>query len=69
MAILAGGIYLLYRWYDDSHIVERPPAPVATDKERADDLSPGEVTLPASTTVAVTGREFPVRSRCQHADT
>ena len=42
IAILAGGIYLLYRWYDDSHVVERTPVPVATDRVRADDLPPGE---------------------------
>ena len=27
VAILAGGIYLLYRWYDDSYVVERTPVP------------------------------------------
>jgi pimeloyl-ACP methyl ester carboxylesterase len=53
IAILAGGIYLLYRWYDDSHIVERTPVPVAADKVR-----PEEMRLPASTTVSVPGRRI-----------
>src|SRR3954452_18791014 len=56
IAILAGGVYLLYRWYDDSHVVERTPFPVATDGVRADDLPPGEERRPASATVTVPGR-------------
>jgi len=58
IAILAGGIYLLSRWYDDSHVVERTPVPVATDKVRADELAPGEVRRPASTTVTVPVRRI-----------
>jgi pimeloyl-ACP methyl ester carboxylesterase len=58
IAILAGGIYLLYRWYDDSHIVEQTPVPVTTDKMRADDLPPGEVRRPASTAVTGPGRRI-----------
>src|SRR4051812_15900038 len=56
IAILAGGIYLLYRWYDDSHVVERTPFPVASEGVRADDLPPGEERRPASATVTVSGR-------------
>src|SRR6476620_6163218 len=58
IAILAGGIYLLYRWYDDSHIVEQTPVPVVTDKVRTDDLPHDEVRRPASTTVTVPGRRI-----------
>ena len=34
IAILAGGIYLLKRWYDDSHVVEYVTRPVAVDDPR-----------------------------------
>ena len=69
IAILAGGIYLLYRWYDDSHVVEQTPVPVATDKVRADDLPPGEVRRPALHHRHRTGPpHLPVRSRLEHAD-
>src|SRR4051794_22519126 len=50
IAILGGGIYLLDRWYDDSHVVEQPPA--ATGKVRTEDVE----RRPASTIVTVPGR-------------
>src|SRR5690242_7056137 len=56
IAILAGGIYLLHRWYDDSQVVERTPAPVATGEVHAGDPPPGEVRRPASATETVPGR-------------
>ncbi len=54
LVILAGGIYLLYRWYDDSHVVERATVPV--EKVRAEDVPPGEEPRPASTSVVVVDR-------------
>ncbi|MGE3818905.1 MAG: alpha/beta fold hydrolase [Isosphaeraceae bacterium] len=56
IAILAGGIYLVSRWYDDSHVVERIAVPGAMDEAREDDHPPGERRHPASATVAVTSR-------------
>jgi pimeloyl-ACP methyl ester carboxylesterase len=43
VAILAGGMYLLYRWYNDSHVVER----VTT--MRAEDAPPDEERTPEVT--------------------
>jgi pimeloyl-ACP methyl ester carboxylesterase len=56
IAIVAGGIYLLYRWYDDSHVVEQAPVAVATDEVRAEDVAPGVERRPALTGVTVPGR-------------
>jgi pimeloyl-ACP methyl ester carboxylesterase len=42
VVILGGGIYLLYRWYDDSHVIERITAPVAADEAPAGDAEPGD---------------------------
>jgi pimeloyl-ACP methyl ester carboxylesterase len=39
VAILAGGIYLLYRWYDESHVVIQTPSP-ATKVETPGDGRP-----------------------------
>jgi hypothetical protein len=55
IAILAGGIYLLYRWYDDSHVVEQTRVAVSTDEVRAKDVAPGMERRPASTIVTVPG--------------
>jgi pimeloyl-ACP methyl ester carboxylesterase len=53
IAILAVGIYLLYRWYDDSHVVEQTPVAVSTDNARAEDVPPGGERRPSTTTVTV----------------
>lgn len=55
-AILAGGIYLLYRWYDDSHVVEQRPVEVVANRVQTEDVSPSEERRPASTTVTVPRR-------------
>ena len=52
IAILAGGIYLLSRWYHDSHVTEVIEEPVATapsDAIRRVDVRPAgtEITVPA----------------------
>ena len=52
VAILAGGGYLLYRWYDDSHVVERTPIAVTSDGTRAGDRPSDGDRRPASTTNA-----------------
>lgn len=54
IAIVAGGIYLLYRWYDDSHVVER--APVSAAAASVEDVRTDEDGRSASTTVVVPGR-------------
>src|SRR5689334_10572087 len=56
IVILAGGIYLLYRWYDDSRVVE--PTTVSGEKaeKRVDDGPPGEDHRPASNSGVVAGR-------------
>src|SRR4051812_49052632 len=56
IAILGGCGYLLHRWYEDSHVVERTPVTVATDEVRAEDVPPGVERRPASTVVTRTGR-------------
>jgi pimeloyl-ACP methyl ester carboxylesterase len=51
IAILAGGIYLLSRWYDDSHateVIEEPAATAPSDAVRRIDVRPvgTEITVP-----------------------
>ena len=51
IAILAGGIYLLSRWYDDSHateVIEEPVATAPSDAVRRVDVRPvgTEITVP-----------------------
>lgn len=41
IAILAGSVYLLDRWYDESHVVARAPVAVTTPAT-PDDVRPGE---------------------------
>lgn len=54
VAILAGGLYLLNRWYDDSHIIEHVPVTSTNPDARAEDVRPGEERRP--TTVSVVER-------------
>lgn len=56
IAILAGGIYLLSRWYENSHVIEQTSVPVATGAARNDDLPAGEMQRPTSGTTDVTRR-------------
>ena len=51
IAILAGGIYLIARWYDDSHVVQFVQKPVATSEVSSDEVRRHEV-RPAFITVA-----------------
>jgi pimeloyl-ACP methyl ester carboxylesterase len=54
IAIIAGGIYLLKRWYDDSHVIERAPiaaGPVADENE-----SDGKHSRPAPAEVVGSSR-------------
>ena len=51
IAILAGGIYLLSRWYDDSHateVIEEPVVTAPSDAVRRVDVRPvaTEITVP-----------------------
>ena len=47
IAILAGGIYLLTRWYDDAHVVESATAPAAVGAPREGPRS-GDVRRPGA---------------------
>src|SRR5690348_13941042 len=54
IAILAGGIYLLSQWYQESHRVEPAPASVTTARAPAGDIRTGEERrpVPVSTTLS-----------------
>ncbi len=54
IAILAGGIYLLVRWYDDSHVIEQ--IVVSAPSGEREGIRPREDQRPASTSVIVPGR-------------
>jgi pimeloyl-ACP methyl ester carboxylesterase len=56
IAILAGGIYLLSRWYDESHVVEYTLDPAATVNQPREEVGPDGVRRPRSADVAVPSR-------------
>jgi pimeloyl-ACP methyl ester carboxylesterase len=58
IVILAGGICLLYRWYDDSHVFESPPVSATTAEAPAKDVRTDEDGRPASMSVALPGRRI-----------
>jgi hypothetical protein len=53
ITILAGGIYLLVRWYDDSHVIEK--IQVSAPPEETREIRPGEDERPASMPITVPG--------------
>ena len=60
IAILAGGIYLLARWYDHSHVDEYVQAPVATSDLSSDEVRRDEVRSPSITVAEPVRRSLPI---------